>query len=207
MLPSAVLIRTWYARTNPSSARFTAEKKRLAEEHRAKKRKMLKDFEEEKEKLLGEHAEELEEKAKQVYEARQFAQEADKKLRSAEGSHNRAKQSLELTATHAQRLESEAEDWKKFLKDMDGQLSRKSDFPSVVVLWPSHGVWPDLQGLPRGRTNSRGVEGENEVANEEQETRRKHTHTLEIDGRLLAPVTNRSNSTTGEARLGESPSP
>ena len=30
------------------------------------------------------------------------------------------------------------------------------------MLWPSHGGWPDLQGSPRVRVNSRGNEGENE---------------------------------------------
>ena len=128
---------TWSIRTNSLSLHLEAEKKKLAKDFEAEKKKLLEEHEADKQKLLAEHRAELEEKEKQIYEAGQFAQEADKKLWSAEGNHVKAKKSLELTAAHAQRMEAEADSWRKFLRDLDGQLSRKSSFPSVTAFFLS----------------------------------------------------------------------
>ena len=128
---------TWSIRTNSLSLHLAAKKKMLAEDFEAEKKKLLEEHEADKQKLLAEHKAELEEKENQIYEARQFAQEADKKLRSTEGNHVKAKKILELTAARAQRMEAEADSWRKFLRDLDGQLSRKSSFPSAILLFSS----------------------------------------------------------------------
>ena len=93
---------------------FAAEKEKLIQDHKA-----------EMAKLLEEHKVELEEKENKIYEARQFAQEANRKLKSAERDHVKVNKSLELTGAHVQEMEAAQESWREFLKKMDGQLSSK----------------------------------------------------------------------------------
>ena len=108
----------------------------MVEVHAAEKRKMLKDFEAKKRRMLREHNAEVEEKEKQIFEARQAAQDAERTLRSAEGHHTKVQRSLELTGARVLEREARQESWTKFLRLLDGELSRKSSFPSTALLFP-----------------------------------------------------------------------
>lgn len=125
MLSEPISIRTQF---HPNH--FVAEKKKLIEDHEAEKKK-----------LLEEHRTELEQKEEKIFEARQAAQEAKKKLKSAEGNHSKTKKSLEVTATHVKEMQAEQKAWRKFLEQMDGQLSSKSGFSIGNFLFPSFGVY------------------------------------------------------------------
>ena len=76
-------------------------------------------------KLVAEHEVELEKKEKEIQEAREFAQEVNKKYKIHERDYAEAKKSLALTGAHAKEMEEEQESWKKFLKKMDDELSGK----------------------------------------------------------------------------------
>ena len=58
-------------------------------------------------KLIAEHEANLEKKEEEIREAREFAQEVNKKYRLAERDYNAAKESAALNAAHADEMEKE----------------------------------------------------------------------------------------------------
>ena len=88
-------------------------------------------------KLVEEHEAKLEKKEEEIREARDFAQEIDKKYRLAERDYANAKKSVELTGAHAKEMEKEQKSWQKFLQAMDKQLSSKLLLRLLLNLVPS----------------------------------------------------------------------
>ena len=92
-------------------------------------------------KLIAEHEAELEKKEEEICEAREFAQEVNKKYKLAERDYAAAKESVALTGAHADEMEKEQESWKKFLQAMDKQLSSKLLLRLLFNLVPSPSIY------------------------------------------------------------------
>ena len=75
--------------------------------------------------LVASHEEELEKRAAEVLEAKQYAQKVQRMHQFAKRDYERAKTSSALQAKRVEEMEAEGEEWRKFLKEMDQQLSRK----------------------------------------------------------------------------------
>ena len=102
----------------------------------AEKQKLLEGFEAEKERLLKEHQLEIDEKEQSIFEAQKAAQEATRTLRLAERDHREAKRSLELTGETIKEMMAQQEAWTTFLRQLDGELSRKLIFIRLLRLFP-----------------------------------------------------------------------
>ena len=86
----------------------------------------------EKEQRTGQHAAELQRKDQEIAELKQGLAEAQKDLqelakveKNLRGSHRRTKESLECTSNVLKDLQAEAKEWRKFLTNMDAELSSK----------------------------------------------------------------------------------
>ena len=107
----------------------------------AEKQKLLKDFEAKKRRMLREHKAEVDKKEQLIFEARQAAQEAKRTLRLAERDHHEAKKSLELTGANVKEMVAQQESWTTFLRQLDGELSRKSFFLQLLLCFSSFGTY------------------------------------------------------------------
>ena len=107
----------------------------------SEKKKLLEGFVAEKERLLKEHQLELDEKKQSIFEDRQASQEAKRTLRLAERDHHEAKKSLELTGANVKEMVAQQESWTAFLRQLDGELSRKSIFFCCFGYFLSFGAY------------------------------------------------------------------
>ena len=106
--------------------------------------------------LMADHEAELEKNAGGVLEAKQFAQEVQRKHQLAERDYEAAKKSASLHAEHTKAMEEEQESWIKFLQELDDQISSEfllrplsePDLFSLILIVPSFGyragAWPGL---------------------------------------------------------------
>ena len=88
-------------------------------------------------KLVAEHEAELEKKGEEIREAREFAQEVNRKYKLTKRDYDEAKKSVALTGAHMKEMEKEQESWEKFLQAMDKQLSSKLLLRLLLNLVPS----------------------------------------------------------------------
>ena len=109
----------------------------MKEEHGAALAKQKENFEAGIAKMEKEHETELEKSAAQVNDARTFAQQANRTLRTTQRDRWRAKQSYTLQARFLKEMEAQEKRCLKFLKAMDNHLSGKFFFriPSEVKLF------------------------------------------------------------------------
>ena len=106
-------------------AKLKAEMAKMKEEHDSAMAKQKKNFEAKIAKMEKEHETELEESAAQVFDARIFAQKANRTLKLTERDLRRAKESFMLQAERLKEMEAQEKRCIKFLKAMDEQLSGK----------------------------------------------------------------------------------
>ena len=85
-------------------------------------------FTAEKEQRTQQHAADLQKKEEEIAELKNALGEADKELQSLKGAYRKTKKSLECTAEHLTELQAEAKEWKKFLVNMDTELSSEFGF-------------------------------------------------------------------------------
>ena len=98
-------------------------------------------------KLVVEHEAELEKKEENIREAREFAQEINRKYKLSERDYDEAKKSVALTGAHVKEMEEEQESWKKFLQATDKQLSSKLLLRLLFNLFSSPSIYTFSFGL------------------------------------------------------------